>query len=353
MKKLELRMNGLPRTIEVRNSAVGVVLSYIDQQELPKRLSVVETSSWRQVVKAIQALSIRGAPAIGVAGAAALMLWTHEMIANGSSDAVIRSRLPEVVEDIASARPTAVNLRWAVERTKNELLISIRDERGLDKAGERLFNFVKQLEREDEMTNRAIGDNGAKLLEYGSRVLTHCNAGSLATVFYGTALGVVYSAASQGKIKRVYADETRPVGQGARLTTWELARAGVPVTLICDNMAASLMASGRVDAVIVGADRIAKNGDTANKIGTYGVAVLAHEHQIPFYVAAPTSTVDASASSGASIEIEQRSCDEVLTDPIPGVDVLNPAFDITPARYITRIVTEKGAFLPQEIAMSL
>ena len=212
-----------------------------------------------------------------------------------------------------------------------------------------LFDFVKQMEAEDEATNRAIGAYGATLLKENSRVLTHCNAGSLATYFFGTALGAVYAAAEQGKIARVYADETRPVGQGARLTTWELSRVGVPVTLICDNMAASLMAQGKVDAVFVGADRIARNGDTANKIGTYGVAVLAHEHGIPFYVAAPSSTIDSSLPDGSGIVIERRTAAEVLAEPIAGVDVWNPAFDVTPARYITKIITENGIFDPADV----
>lgn len=180
-------------------------------------------------------------------------------------------------------------------------------------------------------------------------MLTHCNAGSLATAFYGTALGVVYAAAEQGKIERVYADETRPVGQGARLTSWELARAGVPCTLVCDNMAASLMAKGEVDAVIVGADRIAANGDAANKIGTYGVAVLARHHGVPFYVAAPTSTIDPAIADGSGIPIEERDASEVLPVAIEGVDVWNPAFDVTPAGLITRIVTERGAFEPDKL----
>ena len=195
----------------------------------------------------------------------------------------------------------------------------------------------------------AIGAHGAALLRQGNRVLTHCNAGSLATAFYGTALGVVYAAAEQGKIERVYADETRPVGQGARLTSWELARAGVPCTLVCDNMAASLMAKGEVDAVIVGADRIAANGDAANKIGTYGVAVLARHHGVPFYVAAPTSTIDPAIADGSGIPIEERDASEVLPVAIEGVDVWNPAFDVTPAGLITRIVTERGAFEPDKL----
>ena len=200
------------------------------------------------------------------------------------------------------------------------------------------------MESHDEATNRKIGAYGAELLKPNSTVLTHCNAGSLATVFYGTALGVIYAAAEQGKIARVYADETRPVGQGARLTAWELAQVGIPVTLECDNMAGALMQTGKVDAVIVGADRIAKNGDTANKIGTYSLAVLARYHHIPFYVAAPTSTVDLSMAMGASIPIEQRSATEVLSCPFEGVSVYNPAFDVTPAELISAWITEKGVF---------
>lgn len=203
--------------------------------------------------------------------------------------------------------------------------------------------------REDETANRAMGAHGAALLPHGARVLTHCNAGSLATAFFGTALGVVYAAAEEGKIERVYADETRPVGQGARLTAWELARAGVPVTLICDNMAASVMAQGLVDAVIVGADRITANGDAANKIGTYGLAVLAKHHGIPLYVVAPTSTIDFSLSEGSQIPIEQRRPEEVLAAPIDGVEVYNPAFDVTPAALISKIITEQGVFDPAHL----
>ena len=198
-----------------------------------------------------------------------------------------------------------------------------------------------------------MGAFGAELLSPGTRLLTHCNAGSLATSFFGTALGVVYAAAQQGKIARVYADETRPLGQGARLTSWELAQAGVPVTLICDNMAASLMAAGKVDAVVVGADRITRNGDVANKIGTYGVAVLARHHGIPFYVAAPSSTVDLSLKEGSQIPIEQRGADEVLPRPIPGVQVWNPAFDVTPAELVTAIITERGVFAPADLAQAM
>ena len=335
---MELHMENLPRSVELVRDDGGVFFRYIDERLLPGELRIEQTDDWAVVVDAIKALAVRGAPAIGLAGASALALCA----AHGGGN------LDEAAAVIATARPTAVNLKWAVDRA----LAAIE---GLpcEEVADRLFDEVKKMEDEDERTNRAIGDNGAALLPGGSRVLTHCNAGSLATFFYGTALGIVYSAAAQGKVERVYADETRPVGQGARLTTWELARAGVPVTLICDNMAASLMAQGQVDAVVVGADRIARNGDTANKIGTYAVAILAREHGIPFYVAAPFSTVDAAIADGSGIVIEQRDPREVLPNAIEGVDVWNPAFDVTPAGYIAKIVTEKGAFSPGELSALL
>jgi methylthioribose-1-phosphate isomerase len=288
----------------------------------------------------VKTLAVRGAPAIGLAGISALALWAAQAQSVDECEAV--------AEEIATARPTAVNLRWAVERGLAETE-TMRASGDISALADALFDLAVHMQAEDEATNRAIGSHGARLIEPGSRILTHCNAGSLGTYFYGTALGIVYAAAEQGKVERVYADETRPVGQGARLTAWELARAGVPVTLICDNMAASLMAAGQVDAVIVGADRIAANGDTANKIGTYGVAVLAHEHGIPFYVAAPCSTIDRSLPNGSLIPIEQRDAREVLPTPVEGVEVWNPAFDVTPARYITAIVTEKGVFAPAEL----
>ena len=330
----------IPHSIEFKRDERGFFFSYIDQRKLPAELVIENTTDWRQVVDAIKTLAVRGAPAIGICGVAALALYACH---GGTSE-----KLQETAEIIASARPTAVNLSWGVKRACAAI-------GGLDwdQVPDALVDLVVAMEEEDEITNRAIGDNGAELLGEGARILTHCNAGSLATYFYGTALGIVYSAAAQGKIERVYADETRPVGQGARLTVWELARAGVPVTLICDNMAASLMAQGKVDAVIVGADRIARNGDAANKIGTYGVAVLAHEHGIPFYVAAPSSTVDPTIENGSAIVIEQRPRSEVTADLLPGVDVWNPAFDVTPARYITKIVTENGAFTPQEFSTRL
>ena len=330
----------LPRTLDLVLEADGPTLNYIDQRKLPGSLVVESTKDWRVVVDAIKTLAVRGAPAIGIAGIAALTLWA----AHGGKE----RDFERVAEEIASARPTAVNLRWAVERACAHVA-----DLNWEQVPEALIELTLEMEEEDERSCRAIGDAGAALIGPHARILTHCNAGSLATYFYGTALGVVYSAALAGKVERVYADETRPVGQGARLTAWELSRAGVPVTVICDNMAASLMAGGNVDAVVVGADRIAANGDTANKIGTLGVAILAKEHGIPFYVAAPASTVDLSLDDGSQIVIEQRSPDEVMAQPIEGVDVWNPAFDVTPARYITKIVTDCGVYEPGDLARGL
>lgn len=342
-----VRLDRLPRTVElVRASDGAATLAYVDQRLLPSDLRIERTRDWRAVVEAIQTLAVRGAPAIGVAGAAAVALWAQEAAAVAGTDGSFQDALETTAQTVAGARPTAVNLRWAVERVRDEAASALETGTSPGAVAEALFEAVKRMEVDDEAANRAIGANGASLLKPGSRILTHCNAGSLATAFYGTALGVVYAAAEQGKVERVYADETRPVGQGARLTSWELARAGVPCTLICDNMAASLMARGKVDAVVVGADRIAANGDTANKIGTYGVAVLARHHGIPFYVAAPTSTIDPAVADGSGIPIEERSAAEVLPRSIEGVDVWNPAFDVTPAALITRIVTEQGVFEP-------
>ena len=344
-----LRLDRLPRTVELARAADGAAtLAYVDQRLLPGKLAIERTADWGAVVDAIKTLAVRGAPAIGVAGAAAVALWAQEDTGAGEVSAY-RAALERTAEEIACARPTAVNLRWAVERVLGRARVALDGGAAPAAVADALFAEAKRMEAEDEAANRAIGAHGAALLRQGSRVLTHCNAGSLATAFYGTALGVVYAAAEQGKIERVYADETRPVGQGARLTSWELARAGVPCTLVCDNMAASLMAKGEVDAVIVGADRIAANGDAANKIGTYGVAVLARHHGIPFYVAAPISTIDPAIADGSGIPIEERDASEVLPVAIEGVDVWNPAFDVTPAGLITRIVTERGAFEPDKL----
>lgn len=343
----------LPHTIEMETGDGSLAVSYLDQRLLPYEQVIVRTDDWRAIVDAVKALAVRGAPAIGLAGAGALALRAQQAAFEGLSGDALARAMETAAEEIADARPTAVNLRWAVERALGRARELAAQGVVSAEVAIGLGELVREMQREDEVANRAMGDNGAALIAPGSRILTHCNAGSLATYFYGTALGVVYSAAAQGKVERVYADETRPVGQGARLTAWELARAGVPVTLICDNMAASLMAQGKVDAVLVGADRIARNGDVANKIGTYGVAVLARGHGVPFYVVAPTSTIDASMADGSQIVIEQRDPAEVLPRPIEGVDVWNPAFDVTPARYITKIVTESGVFAPEELAATL
>ena len=348
-----LSLDDLPRTIELGYGGDGrAEFAFVDQRLLPGELRIARTGDWRAVVDAVKTLAVRGAPAIGVAGAAAVALWACNegatADAGGSWEISPRffERLGQVADEVACARPTAVNLEWGVRRIERLAHACAVEGASPYAIADELFAEVKRMEVEDEAANRAIGALGADLLPNGARVLTHCNAGSLATVFYGTALGVVYAAAAQGKVERVYADETRPVGQGARLTAWELSRAGVPCPLVCDNMAASLMAAGLVDAVVVGADRIAANGDVANKIGTYGVAVLARHHGIPFYVAAPTSTIDRSIATGADIPIELRDPAEVMDKPPVGVDLWNPAFDVTPASLVTRIVTERGAFDP-------
>ena len=346
----KVHLERLPRTVELcRGADGGAQLAFVDQRLLPGELRVVRSGSWREVVDAVKTLAVRGAPAIGVAGAAAVALWAcNEGAARAASRGCSCSteaffeELARVACEVERARPTAVNLSWGVRRAAACARAAAAEGGDVFACADALFDEVKAMERQDEAANRAIGAAGAALLPERARVLTHCNAGSLATVFFGTALGVVYAAAQLGGVERVYADETRPVGQGARLTSWELSRAGVPVTLICDDMAASVMARGLVDAVVVGADRIAANGDVANKIGTYGLAVLARAHGIPFYVAAPSSSIDAGAASGADIPIEQRDAAEVLARPIEGVEVMNPAFDVTPAGLVDAYITERG-----------
>lgn len=369
------KLDNLPRSVELVRAPDGSAeLVLLDQRKLPQSVEFIRTGSWKRVIGAIKSLEVRGAPAIGVAGAAAVALWAcNEGVsaASASGCATCRSRflegLQSVCDQVSRARPTAVNLMWAVRRINRVAREFLADAPVSNDApdassaplgclADALFCEIKHMEKEDEALNRAIGCAGAHALPASParlRILTHCNAGSLATVFYGTALGVVYAAAGEGRVARVYADETRPVGQGARLTAWELSRAGVPVTLICDNMAASLMAQGQVDAVVVGADRIAANGDTANKIGTYGVAVLAKYHGIPFFVAAPTSTIDETCKTGADIPIEQRDTSEVLACAIEGVEVWNPAFDVTPAGLIDGIITEHGVFNPADVLEAL
>ena len=354
---MALHLENLPRTIVVERDGGMPQVAMIDQRALPGALVWIRTADWRQVVDAVKTLAVRGAPAIGVAGAAAVMLAAWELAGQCKSPALFAARLRKVAREIAEARPTAVNLAWAVRRACETASEALEAGRTPQQCAEALYGLSEALIAEDEAANRAIGAEGAALLRERAAVLgrplnilTHCNAGSLATAFYGTALGVVYAAAEEGLVNRVYADETRPVGQGARLTVWELARAGVPATLICDSMAASLMAAGKVDAVVVGADRIAANGDAANKVGTLGVAVLAGHFDVPFYVAAPVSTVDAACATGALIPIEQRDASEVLPAPLAGVEVFNPAFDVTPAALVTAIVTERGAVVPGDLS---
>lgn len=359
--EINVDIDALPRSVDlVRGPDGAAAFTYLDERLLPYEERFETTSDWRVIVDAIKTLAVRGAPAIGIAGAAALAVWASKegaRSAAGHGCACDRDAFFELMEPVAdevrSARPTAVNLMWAVDRMKRFALQAAVSSGSSWEIADAMVEEVLRMEDEDIASNRAIGAYGAELLGSGTKVLTHCNAGSLGTVLYGTALGVVYTAATQGKIERVFADETRPVGQGARLTTWELSRVGIPTTLICDNMAASLMAQGKIDAVIVGADRITANGDAANKIGTYGVAVLAKHHGIPFYVAAPASTVDLALADGSQIPIEQRDPSEVLPRPIEGVDVWNPAFDVTPAGLITAIVTDRGVFAPADLAAGL
>lgn len=340
-------IEAVPRTIEfVWDEGRQAAIRMVDQRALPSSLEFLEVVRVEELVDAIQDLAVRGAPALGLAGAMGVALHAANRLEDGEEGV---AELRRVAGVLAHARPTAVNLQWGVEQALSvvdEALEAGLSARALARA---LAVRVEELVEEDESVNRAIGSNGAALLPAGACVLTHCNAGSLATGYFGTALGVVYAAFEEGKLACVYADETRPVGQGARLTMWELSRAGVPCTLECDGMAASLMASGKVDAVVVGADRIAANGDTANKIGTRMLAIAAAYHGVPFYVAAPMSTVDATLHDGSGIPIEFRDGREVIHAEGFDVDVYNPAFDVTPASLIAGIVTELGVLEPSLI----
>jgi len=382
-------LNDIPRTIWWEDGKVML----IDQSRLPLVGDLLACNTYDGVCTAITGMAVRGAPALGVAAALAIALWAVTEGEDLEDYDAFLTRLDEVAAEITATRPTAVNLFWGAERMKR--FARENADVSLDGLRELLVEEALAVQAEDEERNRAIGANGAELLEEGSLVLTHCNAGSLATAYYGTALGVIFSAAEQGKIAGVWVDETRPVLQGARLTAWELRAAGITHRLITDSMAASVMRKGWVQAVIVGADRIAANGDVANKIGTYGLAVLAKEHGIPFYVAAPTSTVDLTLASGDDILIEERDPREVtgftvsgIIEPQspqeasaldaltksgsyalglqkghqmelsrkgggfqfdgwfriapPNVEVYNPAFDVSPAEYVTAIITERG-----------
>jgi len=321
----------------------GRSVKIVDQTRLPGALEYKECTRVEDLAEAIETLRVRGAPAIGVAAAFGVVLAAHEIQASAPDSFV--AQLEAKMARLAATRPTAVNLFWALERMRR--VISACAAGSVSEMRERLLEEAERIQREDKEICRRMGCNGAELLRDGMTVLTHCHAGGLATADYGTALGVIYAAKEQGKTIKVIADETRPLLQGARLTAWELSRYGIDVTLICDNTAAWVMSRGRVDCVLVGADRIAANGDVANKIGTYGVAIAAKEHGIPFYVVAPFSTIDMTLTSGEGIPIEERPAEEVTC--VAGcrlapesVRVYNPAFDVTPHRYITAIVSEKG-----------
>jgi len=322
------------KTIEWKNNAVRI----IDQTKLPHEVKFISCRDVKTLVSAIKKLKVRGAPVLGVAAGFGVVL--------GAND------IKRTIKQLAGSRPTAVNLFWALERMER---VAIAHKNLSVKALKKiLLKEALKIQDEDKKTCRDMALHGASLIKTGDNILTHCNAGALATADYGTALGVLYKAKEQGKRIKVYADETRPLLQGARLTVWELTRNGIDTTLICDNMAASLMALGKVDKIFVGADRIAAGGDTANKIGTYSLAVLAKYHNIPFYVVAPVSTIDFKIKSGKEIPIEQRRANEVRTFgkarvAEANVKVWNPAFDVTPHNLITAIITEKGIFKPEAL----
>ena len=327
------------KTIFWKNNTVVM----IDQKALPAVERQVVCSNYRQVIAAIKDLTVRGAPAIGVAAAMGAALGAQALAREPSEKFQIKFN--GICDEIAKARPTARNLFWALERMKQYLDDAILS--GKQNLAAELVKEAKRICAEDIDINRQMGRHGSKLFTDGDNILTHCNAGALATAGYGTALGVIRAACEQGKKLHVYVDETRPVLQGARLTAWEMQKEKIPATLITDNMAGFLMQRGKIDKIIVGADRIAANGDTANKIGTYSLAVLAKAHRIPFYIAAPLSTFDFSLKTGAAIPIEERQADEVTcfrgVQVAPrGMKVYNPAFDVTPAKLISAIITEKG-----------
>jgi len=327
----------------------GDVIVMIDQRKLPGQEIYVRCRTAQEVARAIRTMVIRGAPAIGVAAAMGLALGAKKSTAKGTRQFAVEFQ--KTCDMMAATRPTAVNLFWAIDRMKRAFAEGAQAGESPDELAARLEREARMIHDEDLARCRAMGGFGAHVVPDGARVLTHCNAGALATAGYGSALGVIRAAVEQGKKIAVFADETRPFLQGARLTAWELVRDGINTTVITESMAGPLMRAGEVDLVVVGADRIAANGDTANKIGTYTVAVLAHEHKVPFYVAAPLSTIDLSTPDGDQIPIEERDGREIthigssrLTPE--GAKIRNPAFDVTPHRYIAGIITEKGIVRP-------
>ncbi len=335
------------RTLEWVGGVDGL-LELIDQRKLPGEFVKLQCREPQQLYDAIKTLAVRGAPVIGVAGAYGLVIGLQRLPVDAALEQGLAS-LRDSADHLGSSRPTAVNLFRALDRVRRCAKEFVARNPKADVGGLRevVLAEAHAICKEDEDMCRRIGQNGERFIKGGAGVLTHCNAGALATAGQGTALSVMFEAHKKGKRFRVYADETRPLLQGARLTAWELRQAGIDVTVICDNMAGVLMRQGKVDLVITGADRIAANGDTANKIGTYSLSVLAKHHRVPFYVAAPSSTFDLNIASGEQIPIEQRSADEVRfcgdRQTVPaGVDIYNPAFDVTPAGNITAIITERG-----------
>jgi methylthioribose-1-phosphate isomerase len=333
------------KTMEFREGSLWL----IDQTKLPLEPMLVECRDYLEVANAIVSMKVRGAPAIGVTAAYGVVLAARALASSGVSNDEFVVSLDKAIGYLRGTRPTAVNLFWALDRMRRV----VERNTGADpqQIADLLLAEANQMLKEDEEANRSMGRYGAELVPDGANILTHCNTGSLATAAYGTALGVIRAAHEQGKRVHVWVDETRPLLQGARLTAWELKELGIPFTLITDNMAGHFMARGKVDLVLVGADRVVANGDSANKIGTYSAAVLANAHNIPFYFVAPTSTVDLAIPSGDHITIEERKPEEVTTFggvrvAPEGIEAANPAFDVTPARLITAIVTEKGVVRP-------
>jgi methylthioribose-1-phosphate isomerase len=320
---------------------------FIDQTKLPTEEVYVTCTTYQQIADVIRNMVVRGAPAIGVAAAMGIALGVKNSKAESGGE--LKKEFDQICEAIRQTRPTAVNLFWAIRRMQ-EKFEALRV-RPIPQIRQALIEEAQRMHAEDIAANQAMGRHGAALMPASGGVLTHCNAGALATAGYGTALGVIRAAVEQGKKIHVYADETRPFLQGSRLTAWELMKDGIPTTVISDNMAGAMMKQGKIGAIVVGADRIAANGDVANKIGTYTVAVLAKEHGIPFYVAAPISTVDLETPDGSKIPIEQRNAKEVThiagKQMVPdGVGIENPAFDVTPAKYVAAIITERGVAKP-------
>ena len=327
------------------------IVRMLDQTKLPLETVYKDCKDYQTVARGIKELWVRGAPAIGVSAAMGLALGARQIAANSFDE--FWPRFEEICAHMAATRPTAVNLFWAIERIKT--FVQANKDKDLEQVRAMLVEESQRMIEEDIATNKKMGAYGAAFVAADDNIITHCNAGSIATAGYGTAEGVMRAARDAGKKIHVYVDETRPVLQGARLTAWELMQENIPCTLITDNMAGYFMFHDMIDLALVGADRVARNGDVANKIGTYGLAVLCKEHGIPFYVAAPISTIDFSTESGADIPIEERDPREVthvfgkVQIAPEGVKAANPAFDVTPARYIAAIITEKGAFHPKDI----